>query len=691
MSDKKITDLPSAGSIALTALVETVDVSGPTSKSAALSVVRTAMMPVDVATEATGVLPSGNVATTLTGKTLTTATIVAASNTITDTAAAVGDILRHDGTHFVRLPRGSAGTVLSVNGFGTNIAWAAPTADIADVTGLGTNVEAWLATPSGANLAAALTSALPVSKGGTNRTALGSALQVLRTNAGATDTEWGTPPVIFDDSTPANLSNIRSDVANPAAIDNTKVGITSFGHDTAFVSSLGVTGNYATCTGGDMPSCVGDYSTGGGYRANARGMASTAFGYSAFADGEGCTSMGRSNVSGAIQGALTGNPSLSFASAGRTLTRAAGDWTVDQFVAGSEVTITGSASNNFTAIVTSVTTTVLTFISGTTVVNESPVVGVTVVAAEKMYATTFGRQVQARGTGSFGAGFENTSDINASYSTMFGIGCSVGPAGSYGVAMGDQCVVNGLGGVALGVLCTAGAGSLAGGSDADGCVALGYIATATGSTAVAIGNHAVADHVGGLALGATASSTAAYANAIGQAASAENDYSTAFTKCRVTAVSAFACGAGSVGTRYGEFVHSSNQTNGVEGLHALDMQITGTAAPAFLLDMGGQEITLENQKVYSMRVRVVASKVGGSVVAHEVHELLLKATGGTLSIISDDIITSGTANFAAVGWTVAISVIGGGSPLTMRITCDPAADTVNVAARVEWSAMPGFP
>jgi hypothetical protein len=33
---------------------------------------------------------------------------------------------------------------------------------------------------------------IPVSKGGTNQTALGTALQVLRTNAGATDTEWAT-------------------------------------------------------------------------------------------------------------------------------------------------------------------------------------------------------------------------------------------------------------------------------------------------------------------------------------------------------------------------------------------------------------------------------------------------------------------------------------------------------------------
>jgi hypothetical protein len=59
------------------------------------------------------------------GQTLTNKTIVAASNTITDTSATTGDILRHNGTRFVRLARGSANQVLAVNAGGTDIAWAA--------------------------------------------------------------------------------------------------------------------------------------------------------------------------------------------------------------------------------------------------------------------------------------------------------------------------------------------------------------------------------------------------------------------------------------------------------------------------------------------------------------------------------------------------------------------------------------
>jgi hypothetical protein len=42
------------------------------------------------------------------------------------------------------------------------------------ISGLGTGVATWLATPSGANLASALTTALPASKGGTGLTALGT-------------------------------------------------------------------------------------------------------------------------------------------------------------------------------------------------------------------------------------------------------------------------------------------------------------------------------------------------------------------------------------------------------------------------------------------------------------------------------------------------------------------------------------
>jgi hypothetical protein len=55
---------------------------------------------------------------------LTNKTIVASSNTITDTGTAVGDLLISNGTNFVRFARGSALQVLRTNTGGTDLEWA---------------------------------------------------------------------------------------------------------------------------------------------------------------------------------------------------------------------------------------------------------------------------------------------------------------------------------------------------------------------------------------------------------------------------------------------------------------------------------------------------------------------------------------------------------------------------------------
>lgn len=56
---------------------------------------------------------------------LTSKTIVAASNTITDTSAATGDLFYYNGTRFVRFPMGSSLQVLRTNVGATTIEWAA--------------------------------------------------------------------------------------------------------------------------------------------------------------------------------------------------------------------------------------------------------------------------------------------------------------------------------------------------------------------------------------------------------------------------------------------------------------------------------------------------------------------------------------------------------------------------------------
>ncbi len=68
------------------------------------------------------------VATTQHTQTLTNKTINASDNTVTDTSAALGDLLYHNGTKFVRFAKGSANQQLKVATDGTTIEWFTPSA-----------------------------------------------------------------------------------------------------------------------------------------------------------------------------------------------------------------------------------------------------------------------------------------------------------------------------------------------------------------------------------------------------------------------------------------------------------------------------------------------------------------------------------------------------------------------------------
>ena len=70
-------------------------------------------------------------------------------------------------------------------------------------------------------------------------------------------------------------------------------------------------------------------------------------------------------------GNMRGQPSVTFAAAGSTLTRSAGSWVADGFLVGQEVAVSGSTFNDgFLGTVAAVTATVLT-VSGS-IVNETP-------------------------------------------------------------------------------------------------------------------------------------------------------------------------------------------------------------------------------------------------------------------------------------------------------------------------------
>lgn len=139
---------------------------------------------------------------------------------------------------------GSAGAFLTFNGnagtpsalVGTNItgtaasltAGAASAVAVGGITGLGTGVGTFLATPSGANLASALTTALPASKGGTGLTALGTGIATaLGINVGSAGA-----PVLFNGAagTPSSIV-LTNGTALPVTVkvtgSNYTIGTTS--------------------------------------------------------------------------------------------------------------------------------------------------------------------------------------------------------------------------------------------------------------------------------------------------------------------------------------------------------------------------------------------------------------------------------------------------------------------------------
>jgi fibronectin-binding autotransporter adhesin len=106
-----------------------------------------------------------------------------------------------------------SGATLGVSGTGTIAATSAP---VAGITGFGTNVEAWLATPSGANLASALTSPVPLSVGGTNATS--AAAGTIPNATSGTASSWTATPTLGTDNSIAGTLQLANGSANAHTI-----------------------------------------------------------------------------------------------------------------------------------------------------------------------------------------------------------------------------------------------------------------------------------------------------------------------------------------------------------------------------------------------------------------------------------------------------------------------------------------
>lgn len=130
----------------------------------------------------------------------------------------------------------TTGTLLSTAAIGVSV--QAYDADLTTWAGItpGANVGTFLATPSGANLAAALTSALPVSKGGTGQTVAGTAFSNLGMDATAafvTDEFFG-----GQDGTPGNIGDLNWFYANVVGSGTVRMS----GDNTVFGAAAIITG-----------------------------------------------------------------------------------------------------------------------------------------------------------------------------------------------------------------------------------------------------------------------------------------------------------------------------------------------------------------------------------------------------------------------------------------------------------------
>jgi hypothetical protein len=282
-----------------------------------------------------------------------------------------------------------------------------------------------------------------------------------------------TPPVFFDDSVFGAFSNLNTATPDAAAIDNTKIGIVNLGHDDQSIPSTGVSGNYAVCVGGNMPSIDADYAGGGGYRPNAHGVGAWAFGQSAFADGEGCFAAGKSTVAGRVPSDPNGE--AKYATAFGFQTQAPGE---GAFAAGRNCLAQGDNS-------------VALGINSTTNLHSLDSIAV-------------GDQCEVKD--------------NLTGGVAMGVSCSVGTGagdGSAAVAIGNGSHAQGDGSVALGIGCNCtGAssnGSFAAGvsctTTRQGCIALGQGSQSNALFAVAIGFLCDAEQDASFCMGRAAKST----------------------------------------------------------------------------------------------------------------------------------------------------------------------------------------
>ncbi len=206
---------------------------------------------------------TGTVVLTDTVDNLSNKTIVAANNTITDTSAAAGDLLKHNGTRFARFARGTALYYLRTNSGGTDLEWAAfPT--LLSVAGSANEIQ----TNSGSSTLAAATNVkagsgyisigATVPSSGSIRLATASTI-IWRNNGNTADLSWittnSTDDLVIGQLTGSQYGNVYINsvtTQNVTFQDNSFYRFVIYSQRAAFFSQ----GSWGTTGGGSTPTNV---------------------------------------------------------------------------------------------------------------------------------------------------------------------------------------------------------------------------------------------------------------------------------------------------------------------------------------------------------------------------------------------------------------------------------------------------
>lgn len=173
--------------------------------------------------------------------------------------------------------------------------------------------------------------------------------------------------------------------------------------------------------------------------------------------------------------------------------------------------------------------------------------------------------------------------------------------------------------------------------------------------------------------------------AIGESCTVEADNAVAVcASCTAAGVGSFACGVGGSTTRLGEFAHSSYGPSNFQDRREMGVFANAISTTTDLLQGDSVEFEFDASTVASVEITILAVKTDGSKYAHEKHLLLVIDNGAAIAIVGpDSIITDAAVNMASQGWSATISAPGGHN---LRIAVNPGTDTINVGARISWSA-----